>query len=284
MQQPDPEAIKERQRQEWGLAAAGWRKHDARLIENAAPVTRRLLALAGLTRGMRVLDIASGTGEPALPAAEAVGPEGYVLGTDMSAEMLAVAREKAQARRISNVEFRVVDGEELDVERESFDAALCRWGIMFMPEPVRCLRNAYRALRPGGRVALSVWGPPERNPFFTVPMGVLLKYAQVPPPEPGAPGVFAFADRNRLIAALGEAGFREVQVDEMELPMAVFDSGHEYWQYTREMAAPIAALLAQLPPEVQQNVGREVALAAARGSADGRVSLSGYPLFAAGVK
>src|SRR3990170_5112484 len=141
MQQPDPEAIKERQRQEWGLAAAGWRKHDARLIENAAPVTRRLLALAGLSPGMRVLDIASGTGEPALPAAEVVGPGGRVVLTDQSEEMLAVAREKAEARGLRNVEFRVADGEELEAGDGEFDAVLCRWGIMFMPEPVRCLRQ-----------------------------------------------------------------------------------------------------------------------------------------------
>jgi hypothetical protein len=115
-------------------------------------------------------------------------------------------------------------------------------------------------------------------------MGVLLKYAEVPPPQPGAPGVFAFADRSRLASTLSEAGFRDVQIEDLELPMAVFDSGQEYWQFTREMAAPIAALLAQLPPDIQQTVGQEVAMAAARGSLDGRVSLNGYPLFAAGVK
>jgi ubiquinone/menaquinone biosynthesis C-methylase UbiE len=284
MQQLDPEAIKERQRQEWGRAAAGWRKHDGRLTEATAPVTRRLLELAGLAPGQRVLDIACGTGEPALPAAEVVGAQGYVLGTDLSEKMLSVAQDKARARGLANVEFRQVDGEEIDVDAGSFDAVLCRWGIMFMPEPLRCLRQAHRALRPGGRIALSVWGPPERNPFFTVPMGVLMRYAEVPPPQPGAPGVFAFADRNRLASTLSEAGFRDVQIEDLELPMAVFDSGQEYWQFTREMAAPIAALLEQLPPDVQQKVGQEVALAAARGSLDGRVSLNGYPLFAAGVK
>ncbi len=134
MTQPvDPQAIKQQVKQDWDLAAPAWRKYDAHLAEVNAPVTERLLSLAGLAVGHRVLDIACGTGEPALPAAEVVGPAGYVLGTDLSEEMLAVAREKAQTRGLNNVEFRQVDGEEMDVETSSFDAVTCRWGIMFMP-------------------------------------------------------------------------------------------------------------------------------------------------------
>ncbi len=281
-QQPDPQTVKQQQRQDWAHAAEGWRKHDARLRETSAPVTKRLLELTGIAQGQRVLDIASGTGEPALPAAEIVGPQGFVLGTDLSDEMLAVAREKAQASRLSNVEFRQVDGEELKVEPDSFDAVLCRWGIMFMPEPLRCLRQAHRALKRGGRIAVAVWGPLERNPFFTVPMGVLMRYVEISPPRPGAPGVFAFADKDRLASMLGEAGFRDVQIEGFELPMALFDSGREYWQYTQEMAAPVAAMLAQLPPETQRTIGEEVARAAE--GPDGKVSLLGYPLLASATK
>ncbi len=281
-QQPDPQTVKQQQRQDWARAAEGWRKHDARLRETSAPVTKRLLELTGIAQGQRVLDIASGTGEPALPAAETVGPQGFVLGTDLSDEMLAVAREKARASGLSNVEFRQVDGEELKVEPDSFDAVLCRWGIMFMPEPLRCLRQAHGALKRGGRIAVAVWGPLERNPFFTVPMGVLMRYVEIPPPRPGAPGVFAFADKDRLASMLGEAGFCDVQIEGFELPMAVFDSGREYWQYTREMAAPVAALLAQLPAETQKTIGEEVARAAE--GADGKVSLQGYPLLASATR
>lgn len=286
MTQPlDPQAIKEQARRDWDLAAPGWQKNDAQLAETTAAVTQRLLSLAGLAAGHRVLDIACGTGEPALQAAEVVGPQGYVLGTDLSEKMLAVAREKAQARRLSSVEFRQVDGEEIDVDAASFDAVLCRWGLMFMPEPVRCLRQAHRALKPGGRIALSVWGPPERNPFIVVPAIILRKHLEGLLPDPAAPGgVFSFADRGRLAATLGEAGFRDVQIDDMELPMAVFDSGREYWQYTREIAAPLAALFEQLPPDLQRTVGEEVAAAAGGGDPDAKVSLSGYPLLASGVK
>lgn len=284
MQSMDPQEIKQRVLQEWARAAPGWRKHDTRLRETSEPVTLRMLELAAIAPGQRVLDIASGSGEPAIPAAEVVGLEGYVLGTDISADMLEIAREKAQARGLNNIEFLVVDGEELDVEAESFDAVLCRWGIMFMPEPVRCLRQAHQALKPGGRIVVTVWGPPERNPFFTVPMSVLRQHIDVPPPQPGAPGIFAFADPDRLASALQEAGFRDAQVEETVLPMALFDSGEEYWQFTRELAAPIAALVAQLPPDTQHAISREVAEAAVAGSPEGKVSLNGSPLFACGVK
>lgn len=283
-QQSDPQAIKERQRQEWDAAAAGWRKYDERLRQLTAPVTQRLLELASVEPGHRVLDIACGTGEPALPAAEVVGPEGYVLGTDISAEMLAVAREKAQDQGLANVEFREVDAEELEAEPDSFDAVTCRWGIMFMPNPTGCLRRAHSALKPGGRIALSVWGKPERNSWVALPVMVLRKYVDMPMPQPGEPGIFAFADSDRLASTLREAGFRDVEVEETELPMAVFESGREYWQQTLEIAAPIAALVERLPADQQRTVGEEIAAAAGGGDPDGKVSLNGCPLLAIGVK
>ena len=284
MPEIDAHAVKEQQRQDWARAAPGWRKNHDHLAQVTAPVSRRLLELADVAPGKRVLDIASGSGEPAIPAAQIVGPEGFVLGTDLSPEMLAVARDNAQQRGLANIEFRQVDGEELDVEPGTFDAVLCRWGIMFMPEPLRCLRQAHRALKPGGRIAVSVWGPPENNPFFTVPMAVLRRYTEVPAPQPGAPGPFAFADSSRLAAALQEAGFTDVGVDGMDVVMADFDSGEAYWRYTRELAAPIATLFERLPADTRETVGREIAEAAVAGRPDGRVLLGGHPLLGYGVK
>ncbi len=284
-QRLDAQAIKERQREEWGRAAAGWRKHDERFRRMTAPVTQRLLEMAAIAPGQRVLDIACGTGEPALPAARIVGPAGSVLATDLAAEMLEVARERAAAQGIANIEFRLVDGEELDVEAESFDAATCRWGIMFMPEPLRCLGHVRDALKPGGRVAFAAWGPPERNPFITMPTGIIRKYHPGPLPDPTAPGgIFSFAAGERLESSLAEAGFRDVQVDGLELPLADFNSGEEYWQFQREIAGPLATMFAQLPSGVQETAAREIAAAAAGGDPNGRVSLNGYTLLASAVK
>ncbi len=279
----DPAAVRQEQRDYWKLAARGWRKHDQRFREATAPVTRRLLELAGVTWGHRVLDIASGTGEPALPAAEIVGSQGYVLLTDQSQEMLAVAREKATNQGLRNVDFRVVDGQALDVAAESFDAAVCRWGLMFMPDPVSCLRLAYRALKSGGRVAVATWGRPQLNPFVTLPMTVLMKHVDVAPAQPGAPGIFALSERSDLASAVTKAGFRDVVVEDMELPMAAFDSGHEYWDYLQEMG-PFARQVSELARETREQVGREIAATATGGDPSRPVHLDGYSLLAAATK
>ena len=284
-QQQDPQAIKREQLEQWGRAAASWRKHDERLRQVTAPVTQRLLEVAGIAPGHRVLDVASGTGEPALPAAEVVGPGGRVVLTDQAEQMLAVAREMAEARGLTNVEFRLADGEELEAEPESFDAATCRWGIMFMPEPLRCLGHIYGALKAGGRVAFSAWGPPERNPFISLPAMVLGKYLETPPPNPTLPGgVFSFAAAGKLESAFTEAGFRDVKVDGLELPMAVFDNGQEYWQFQREIAGPLATMFSRLPAASQEAAEQEIIQAASLGHPEGKVSLSGFTLVASAVK
>ncbi len=283
-QQIDARAAKEQQHQQWSKAAAGWRKHDARLREGGAPVVEKLLELVVIAPGMRVLDIACGTGEPALPAARLVGPAGFVLATDIAGEMLEVAREKAEAQGITNVEFRRVDGEELDVEPNSFDAITCRWGLMFMPEPLKCLKSAHRALKPGGRIAAAVWGPPDRNPFFTIPASVLAAHIQIPAPDPSAHGPFALADQSKLDFLFTQAGFRAARIESLEWPFAVFDSGHEYWTYTRELAAPIAALFEKVPEDARDLVSEQIAAKAAGGDPNGKVSLNGYTLLASAIK
>jgi len=283
-QQVDSQAVKDQQKEQWGSAASGWRKNHETLRQRTAGVTERMLVLAGVEPGYRVLDIACGSGEPAIPAARAVGSTGFVLATDMSIEMLEVAREKAAEQGVTNIEFRLVDGEELEIEANSFDAVTCRWGLMFMPEPVRCLRQAHRALKPGGRICAAVWGPMERNPFFTVPMTVLRQHLTIPPPDPSAPGIFALADQHKLDFMFTQAGFRATQIEGLEVPMAAFDSGEEFWQYTREMAAPVAALAAQVPTASQELVAQQIAEKASEGNPDGKVTLSGYSLLASAVK
>ena len=286
MSQTQPGTIKEQQKKDWGDAAESWRKNHDRLKEVSAPVTRLMLELAGVAPGHRVLDIACGSGIPAIPAAHMVGPAGFVLATDQAPEMVEVARDNAKKEGITNIDFRLVDGEELRVEPDSFNAVTCRWGIMFMPEPVLCLRQAWEALKPNGRIAVAVWGPPERNPFIAMPMGIARKYYTGPPlPDPSAPGgVFSFADKNRLQFVFEQAGFRDIHIDEMELPMVIFDTGREFWEYCREFIGPLRRILDQMPAETQEKIGQEVAEAAPQGKPDGKVSLSGNPILASATK
>ena len=278
----DAEAIKRKQREDWDRAAPHWRRFDEHLRRSYAAATRRLLELACVQPGHRILDIASGTGEPGLPAAEIAGPSGFVLLTDQSPEMLAVARDKARAQDLHNVEFRVSDAEQLQLDPKSFDAALCRGALCLMPEPVRCLRIVYEALKPGGHIALLVVGRPEANPHFTIPYAVLGKYVSLPRYDPTAPGPFAFADPDRLRSVLAEAGFRDLHVEQVEHTWQV-SSGREYWDYMRRFSV-VTSLLAQLSADQHDRIGEEIAAKAAGGDPDGEVELPGESILAAGVR
>jgi ubiquinone/menaquinone biosynthesis C-methylase UbiE len=274
--------LKQREHTTWSTVAPGWRKHDQFLVRAAAPVTTRMLDVLALKPGQQVLDIACGTGEPAIPAAERVSPGGSVVATDFVEEMLVFAREKAARRGVSNIEFRLVDGEQLDLPAESFDAVSIRWGIMFMPDPVRCLRQAHHVLRTGGRIAVACWAQPDKNPWVSVTMGIIRRRLNAPPPAPGTPNIFAFADEARLRSVLEEAGFQVSSVEPVALTMADFDSGDEFFTFLRELAGPVTTLYSQLSPDAQREVRDEVVQAIM--GADGRVVLPGVTWVAAGQK
>jgi ubiquinone/menaquinone biosynthesis C-methylase UbiE len=286
MTQTDATTIKEQQKKDWGDAADSWRRNHERLKETTAPVTRAMIEGVGISAGQRVLDIACGSGIPAIPAAQAVGPAGFVLATDQAPEMIEVAKENAKAEGVSNIDFRLVDGEDLNVDPGSFDAVTVRWGIMFMPEPVLCLKQAYDALKPNGRISLAVWGPPQNNPFISLPMGIARKYYEGPPlPDPTQPGSpFSFADKGKLQFVLEQAGFRDIHIDEMNIEMVKFDSGEEFWEYCKEFIGPLRRILDQMPQETQEKIGQEVAQAAPQGNPEGKVSLNGNPILASATK
>ncbi len=250
--------IKERERETWAAVAEGWRRRDDLLRKGSQPVTERMLALAGIGVGHRVLDIASGTGEPAISAALRVGDTGQVIGTDLVEEMLAFAREKALHANLKNIKFRCVDGEALEFDASTFDAATIRWGLMFMPDPDSCLRHVYQALKHGGRVVVACWAAPERNPFISLLLKVLNKYMEVPKPPPDAPGIFAFADPERLRTVLATAGFTDIQVEELEIDVIEVDSGAAYWAAMEDLAGPITRLVDQLDKKTRAAFVKDV--------------------------
>lgn len=255
---PSPQDIINREHTTWRSVSAGWRKNDTQLRENADPVSQRMLDCANIASGHRVLDIASGTGEPAIPAAHRVGETGQVVGIDLVDEMLAIARDKAQAQSLSNIEFKTVDGKGMPFEATSFDAVTCRWGLMFMPEPEDILRQIHHVLKDMGRLAVACWAEPERNPFFTHVMSILVKHMDVPQPPPGAPGVFAFADRQRLENTLRAGGFRNIEIEDHSFNMIQVNSGEEYWQIMEELAGPIAQLTKTMDADSYRAFSEEV--------------------------
>ncbi len=278
----DAAGMKAKEEKVWASVAAGWRTHDAFIAKATAPATQRMLQLAGLSPGKRVLDIAAGTGEPAIPAARMVSPGGSVIATDFAEDMLAVAREKAARAGLNNVEFRRVDGEALDFPDGSFDAVTIRFGIMFMPEPDTCMREVHRVLRSGGRFALATWAAPDKNAWASIAAGILSKAANAPPPKPGAPGIFAFGDPNRLTVGLQAAGYRDVKVEPVEVLMADHSSADEYMPFLQQIAGPLADLRSQLTPG-QQDEARARISEQITGS-DGRVKMTGIAWVAAGEK
>ena len=280
----DPATHKQQQREYWAKAAAGWRLNDERMRRATAPMTERMIALADIAPGMRVLDLASGNGEPGLPIAHVVGAGGRVLLSDQSPEQLDFAREKASAQGLSNVEFLVADAEEIEVDKSAFDAVTCRCGLMFMPEPSRCLRNAHRALRPGGRFAAAVWGPPQLNPFYTLPFSVLMRYSDARPPDVGqCPGMFAFAERSRLAATLTEAGFRDVVTEDLALTPADYESGEVYWEAV-QLSGPISREVGKLSDDAKESLQRDLIEAVTGGNPSGPVRMNGYAILAVGTK
>lgn len=238
--------LKQREHDTWSSAAEGWRRRHALLREGAAPVTERMLALARLAEGHRLLDIASGTGEPALTAARIVGESGQVIGTDLAEEMLMVARDMANEENLENIEFHCHDGEMLDFSENAFDAATIRWGLMFMPEPQHCLGAVHRALKPGGRISVACWAEVAKNPFLHVLLKTLSNYMDVPKPPPGTPGIFSFADPERIRSTLAAAGFQDIELEALTINVLEVEDGREYWETISDLAAPVMALVRQL--------------------------------------
>src|SRR5262245_45507059 len=194
-------------------AAAGWQRSGVARAQFLAPLTERMLDLAGAGLGHRVLDVAAGTGEQTFVAARRVGPTGAVLATDIAAPMLALAAEPAAEAGLRNVETRVRDARDLDLEPESFDAAISRLALMLIPERWRAMVGIHRALKKGKKFAALVLATADECPFIALPLGIAGRRAGTPQAPFGDPGMFALGDPAVLAAAYRDAGFREVTIE-----------------------------------------------------------------------
>jgi len=194
-------------------AAEGWRRSAAARAQHMGPITERMLDLAGIEPGHRVLDVAAGTGEQTLMAARRVGPNGFVLATDIADQMLAYLSEAAQEAGLANVETRVLDARQLDLEPDSFDAAICRSALMLIPERDKALAGIRRALRPGKKLAVIVMPTAEKLSHTAASLDIARRHAGLPPAPFEDPGMFALGDPRVLRATFEQAGFRDVAVE-----------------------------------------------------------------------
>jgi ubiquinone/menaquinone biosynthesis C-methylase UbiE len=218
-----------------------------------------MLKAAGLKPGDHVLDIAAGTGDQSMLAARMVGPSGSVLATDISADMLSIAARVAQQEGLTTVTTRVMDAEQLDLEDNTFDAAICRLGLMLIPHLQPALREIYRVLKPGGKLAALVWSTPEHNPLFALPLSIVSKYARgasSPLPNP-----LSLADPSVFERELTQAGFQHVSTQALPFE-SHYASLDAYLQSTAGRL--VAAVIGQLGPEEQQQLVSEVRQAASQ--------------------
>ena len=257
--QIDQQEFRAGQRRDWDEAAKGWRSWSEFIDRSTAPVSQRLVAMAGVEPGQRVLDVAAGYGEPALTAARKAAPGGTVVATDISAEMLAYGRERAAEAGIDNVEFMEADASSLDFPKESFDAAVSRWGIIFEPDGEGSAQRVRNFLKPGAKMAIASWGTPEQVPMIARPMKTAIEFLGVPPPPPDTPGPLSRPTPEAIAGLLEGGGFSDVQVEE------------------------ITKMVESQPEEVQPKAWRAIAEDIGREAADdGTLRLANRVLLAAG--
>jgi SAM-dependent methyltransferase len=254
----DPSEFKRGSHAIWQVMAPGWDERHAYFEHVARPVTERMLERLAPTRGQTILDLAAGTGVVGFAAAESVGPDGRVIVSDFSEAMVEAAARRAAERELGNVECRVLDAERLDLPGEAVDGVLCRWGYMLMADPAAALGETRRVLRRGGRLSCAVFSGPEQNPWAALPSRVLQERGHMPPPEAGAPGILALADRERLSGLIAAAGFSEPEVDEVPITLSFADID-EYWEFMTRIAGAIAIVLDRLGNDERERVRADVA-------------------------
>src|SRR5215469_12214876 len=240
--------FKAEQREQWSTVAPGWRRRWAAIERGAQPLSDRMMELAHVSPGQRILDVATGIGEPAMTAARQVGPSGSVVAIDQAPQMVALARERLQEAGIGNVEFVEGDAEAVTLPLDSFDAVVCRWGLMFFHDPVGALARFRNSLVPGGWLAVAIWGEPSRVPMISLPFSVLSRELGRPPSLPNGPNPFALSDPARLEQVQREAGFTLVHSEPLTVTFA-FALVDELLGHLAEVSGSIRMIMARSSQE-----------------------------------
>lgn len=250
------EQIREQQKETWNRFSAGWRKWDSFTMNWLRPMGEEIIRALRLLPTDVVLDVAAGTGEPGLSIA-GLTRQGHVVITDLAEQMLAVARENATRRGIRNYETVACDVCELPFADASFDAVSCRFGFMFFPDMELAAREMVRVLKPGGRLAAAVWGPPDQNVWVTAIMGTIGRHLALPAPAPGAPGMFRCGSPGFLAELFRKAGLQHVAEKPLRGQLRC-GSNDNYWQLMNDVAAPVVGALSQTDAATKEKIRQEV--------------------------
>jgi SAM-dependent methyltransferase len=263
----------------WEAMAPGWERWRAQLAEALTPVREWLIGRIRPRPGETVLELGAGTGETGFEAAALLGDDGQLVSTDFSPEMVEVARRRGTELGLGNVDYRVIDAERIELDSGSVDGVLCQSTYMLTADPAAALAETRRVLRPGGRLALSVWGAPDRNPWASIGGMILAERGHLPAPEPEAPGVFSMASEERTRALLDGAGFSSVRTEEVPLRF-IFRALDDYEQWVTDVAGPFAMVVRGLPNDEREVLRARLEEAFVPFAGDGGYELPGAALCA----
>ena len=274
---PDLDEYRRSSLDSWDRFAGNWERERDFLWDATGRLGERLVERLDPGAGDTVLELAAGTGDTGFLVAERIGDAGKLISTDFAPSMVEVARGAAESRGLGQVECRVLDAERMDLDDSSVDGVLCRFGYMLMADPAAALSETRRVLRDGGRLSFAVWAAPDRNLWAAIPGLTMVELGHLPPPEPGAPGIFAMADPNRIRELVTGAGFGEPQVEEVAIEWGYSDPD-VHWDKTLALAAPIAEAFGSLSAEGQEAVHSTVRERVTERLAEGSAALDGVAL------
>jgi SAM-dependent methyltransferase len=265
----DLQTYRETSLQTWDEMAPGWEDRREWILGITGAINEWLADRVDPQPGQTILDVAAGTGDLGFIAAQRVGESGKVLCTDFAIQMVEAARRTGEGLGLSNVEYRVLDAEKMDLDDDRVDGVLCRWGYMLMADPAAALSETRRVLRDGGTLAFAVWQTPDRNPWAALPGVTLVQRGHMPAPEPGAPGIFAMGEAERVAALVTGAGFGEPQLEELTFDWRY--SADDLWDALTQLAGPLARVINELPEQERQDTRAAIEESLAQYREDGEL-------------
>jgi len=253
----DPVKYKNTTRDQWQAAAEPWHRWSPTLKQWLGKATDKMLDMASISIGHRVLDVAAGAGEQSITTAKKVGTSGYVLATDISSNILEFAQQMAKQAGLNNIETQVLDGENLTLPDATFDSVISRVGLIYFPDQQRALKEMLRVLKPGGKVAAIVYSTPEKNKLFSVPVSIIRNRAKLPPPLPGQPGPFSLGAEGIIESAFSQAGFINVKSELVDSPL-LLPSAKECVRFEKESFGALHQMMSTLSDSEKDSVWNEI--------------------------